>query len=472
MVKPVLLQLAKPMLRTAGGAAVLGYDSALVAANAAPAADEGVTTRQIVLFVLTYLAYVAIYFARKPVSVVKSTLESEMGLTRAALGGIDTALLTAYAASQFMTGSIVATFGRSLPLIVGYVACGVLTAAFGFASSAKHMSILWGFVGVFSASVHPLLVLFVADLFPASIRATAVGLWQTSQQVGGVAANTVTSAVLATKGWRAVFHVSGATVAAFAPVLAAALLSGRSASETRGAAPKGKGATAKGGAATTPSTIGPLSLPGLKSVGAAYTLVKMSRYCLMFWLPYFLTKHVGLSSASAGTVAAIFDVAGVLGSIATGCLCDGLFGGRMITTVLPFLAATAAAFGGWGAVCVAERVSGKNLKSLHIAAMALVGFTIAGPDGVLGGAASRNLCDYAGRSSDMALAAAASGAVNGFGSVGSILQGGLTAQLVDAVGWSGLFLTLAAAMGLAAAAVLPAVVVESRAKAKAAAKSG
>jgi len=144
----------------------------------------------------------------------------------------------------------------------------------------------------------------------------------------------------------------------------------------------------------------------------------------------------------------------------------------MITTVLPFLAATAAAFGGWGAVCVAERMSGKNLKSLHIAAMALVGFTIAGPDGVLGGAASRNLCDYAGRSSDMALAAAASGAVNGFGSVGSILQGGLTAQLVDAVGWSGLFLTLAAAMGLAAAAVLPAVVVESRAKAKAAAKSG
>jgi sugar phosphate permease len=463
MVKPLLLAAVKPVLRAAGGAAVLGYESALIAAKAAPASDESsISTRQIVLFVLTYLAYVAVYFARKPVSVVKSTLQSEMGLSLAALGGIDTAMLTMYAVGQFMTGSIVAMFGRAIPLIFGFLACGGLTAAFGFVSEAKHMSFLWGLVGIFAASVNPLLVLFVADLFPASMRATAVGLWQTSQQVGGVAANTVASAVLASKGWRAVFKVSGATVATFAPVLAFALLSSSKPKAAPAAASKAKPKAATPVKAA--SSISPLTLPGLKSVGAAYTLVKMSRYCLMFWLPYFLTKHVGLSSASAGTMAAIFDVAGVLGSIATGFLCDGVFGGHMIATVFPFLAATAAAFGGWGAVCVAEKVSGKSLKSLHIAAMALVGFTIAGPDSVLGGAASRNLCDYAGRSSDTALAAAASGLVNGFGSVGAILQGGLTAKLVDAVGWSGLFLTLAAAMALAAGATLPAIMVEASAK--------
>lgn len=469
MVHPLLIQIAKPVLRTAGGAALLARDSPTLVASATPSSDEGgISNRQIGLFVLTYLAYVALYFARKPVSVVKSTLESELGLSRAALGGIDTALLTAYAASQFMTGFVVKTFGRTLPLVLGYVVCGALTAAFGFLSDPRHMSVLWGLVGIFSASVHPLLVLFVADLFPASIRATAVGLWQTSQQVGGIAANTVASAVLGSKGWRSVFHVSGATVAAFAPVLALALLSSAASTPSAKAAAAsgtGRGAAPPKAPPSKPkASIGPLSLPGLRSVGAAYTLVKMSRYCLMFWLPYFLTKVVGMSSASAGTMAAIFDVAGVLGSIFTGLLCDGAFGGKMITTVLPFLAATAAAFGGWGAVCVAEKVSGKSLKTLHLAAMALVGFTIAGPDGVLGGAASRNLCDYDGRSSDVALAAAASGAVNGFGSVGSILQGGLTAQLVDAVGWSGLFFTLAAAMGLASVALLPAVLVEGRAK--------
>ena len=40
-----------------------------------------------------------------------------------------------------------------------------------------------------------------------------------------------------------------------------------------------------------------LSLPGVRSVGAAYTLVKMSRYCLMFWLPYFLKKQARVRSA-------------------------------------------------------------------------------------------------------------------------------------------------------------------------------
>jgi len=184
----------------------------------------------------------------------------------------------------------------------------------------------------------------------------------------------------------------------------------------------------------------------------------------MFWLPYFLTKQVGMSAASSALMASLFDVAGVVGSISTGVICDTVFGGRMIGTVLPFVIATALAFGGWGAVCIAEQVGGKSLRSAHVAAMAIVGFLIAGPDGVLGGAATRNLCDYAGRSSEVALAAAASGIVNGCGSIGAILQGGLTAQLVDAVGWSGLYFTLAGAMVLTALAMLPAVMVEARAR--------
>ena len=97
----------------------------------------------------------------------------------------------------------------------------------------------------------------MADLFPAEIRATAVGLWQTSQQVGGVAANTVTSAVLANNGWRAVFKVSGSVVGAFAPVLLFALLSNKPA-----AAPaKAKAAAPAAKTASKPQN--PLTLPGL-----------------------------------------------------------------------------------------------------------------------------------------------------------------------------------------------------------------
>jgi len=436
-----------------------GLDAApLIAAAPATDAPSEVSGQQIFLFALTYVAYVAIYFARKPVSVVKSTLESELGIPLSALGGVDTALLFAYAVGQFMTGTVVSIFGRTVPLAAGYTICGLMTVAFGFVSSAKAMMVLWGICGFFAASINPLLVLYVADLFPASMRASAVGLWQTSQQVGGVAANTVASALLSSQGWRAVFKVSGLIVAVFAPILTMVLaFSGRKTA----APPAPAKPTASAAKESKPSV---LSLPGIRSVGAAYTLVKMSRYCLMFWLPYFLTKQVGMSAASAALMASIFDVAGVLGSISTGVICDTLFGGRMIGTVLPFVIATAVAFGGWGAVCIAEQVGGKSMRNAHIAAMAIVGFTIAGPDGVLGGAATRNLCDYAGRSSEVALAAAASGIVNGCGSIGAILQGGLTSQLVEAVGWSGLYFTLAGAMVLTALAMLPAVMVEARAR--------
>ena len=109
---------------------------------------------------------------------------------------------------------------------------------------------------------------------------------------------------------------------------------------------------------------------------------------------------------------------------------------------------------------------------------------------MLGGAAARNLCEYAGVTS---LAASASGLVNGCGSLGAILQvlgrrlyvvdiwtrgvsrgprarraqGSLTGGLVGAAGWSGLFFTLAGAMLATSVAVHPAIAVEAEAKRKA-----
>ena len=41
------------------------------------------------LFILTYVAYIAIYLARKPLSVVKPVLQEEEGMTSHQLGGID-----------------------------------------------------------------------------------------------------------------------------------------------------------------------------------------------------------------------------------------------------------------------------------------------------------------------------------------------------------------------------------------------
>mmetsp|Transcript_22450 Transcript_22450/g.47287 ORF Transcript_22450/g.47287 Transcript_22450/m.47287 type:complete len:147 (+) Transcript_22450:3-443(+) len=143
----------------------------------------------------------------------------------------------------------------------------------------------------------------------------------------------------------------------------------------------------------------------------------------------------------------------------------------MIGLTLPIIIANALAFLGWALLCLVES-GGQPLwgGALHVIAMATVGFLIATPDSVLGGAASRNLCDYAGASKDVALAAAASGLVNGCGSIGAIVQGVLTAKVVDFAGWSGLFFALSAAMAATAALLRPAVDIESNAIAAAEAR--
>ena len=75
------------------------------------AAAVAITNRQRGLFLLTYMGYVAIYFARKPMSVVKPVLEETMGISRDALSMVDTSLLGAYAAGQLTLGAVAKVSG-------------------------------------------------------------------------------------------------------------------------------------------------------------------------------------------------------------------------------------------------------------------------------------------------------------------------------------------------------------------------
>ncbi len=67
------------------------------------------------LFLLTYLAYIAIYLARKPISVVKPVLHEELGMSTHQLGDIDASLLGAYAVGQLLIGQVSTKTTSALP---------------------------------------------------------------------------------------------------------------------------------------------------------------------------------------------------------------------------------------------------------------------------------------------------------------------------------------------------------------------
>ena len=72
--------------------------------------------------------------------------------------------------------------------------------------------------------------------------------------------------------------------------------------------------------------------------------------------------------------------------------------------------------------------TGQSSEYLHAAAMLGVGFLIAGPDGILGGAASKNLCEY-NLCEAPEMAPAVSGTVNGLASLGVIAMSKFTSNL-------------------------------------------
>lgn len=376
-------------------------------------------------FALTYVVYCAVYLERKPVSLVKPMLASELELTTQQLAGIDSAWLCLYAVGQLSLGSARKVLSPRALVVLGLVLSGACTAGCARASSGGAMAACWGFNGLFQASLNPLLVLHVADLFPPTLRASAVGAWQTSQQVGGVAANLFAARTIETAGWRAIFSRAGAAAACAAVPFA--LFARRQEASAQLSTKQRVERPAR-------------SLLGVRSVAAAYFLVKMTRYCLMFWLPFFLVQAARLEAAQAAKLASLFDVGGALGAVSAGLVADRAFNGALLAACAPFAAATAV-------ILLLFAGAARLGPAANAACMLAVGFCVAAPDGVLGGAAARNICDY--NDVDPRVAPAVSGLVNGAGSIGAIAQGFGTSLLIDWTGWTGLFFALAASMAIA-----------------------
>jgi sugar phosphate permease len=126
--------------------------------------------------------------------------------------------------------------------------------------------------------------------------------------------------------------------------------------------------------------------------------------------------------------------------------------------------ACAATFAAWaGVVARGDASSGGQSTRLNALAMLAAGFFISGPDGILGGAVSKNLCEYNGKGAKGdGWGPAVSGYVNGCASVGVMGMSALTPKLLGLLGWSGLFGLLAAMMSAAAALSLPAALLEAR----------
>jgi sugar phosphate permease len=271
----------------------------------------------------------------------------------------------------------------------------------------------------------------MANIFRRGERGTAMGLWATSYQVGGLAASGLATWVLVHFGWRASFIVPAVLTAAVGLAVMRWLWEGPPAPQHE----------------RRKASLEVVREPLLWALAAAYFCIKLIRYTLIFWLPYFYERALHYDSERAGYLSISFDLGGVAGAIVGGRLFDrtGRFRGWLIVILACGLAV--------GTSLYSRAALSGPLAAF--AGMVLVGALLFGPDALVSSMAAQDLGGSAG-------AGTAAGFINGIGSVGAALQGILIGEVASRYGWNAVFWMFGLLSVTAALMVVPYAVATQR----------
>ena len=385
------------------------------------------------VFALTWFSYASYYFARKNFPVAKATIGRELSVGTAGLAAIDTGYLVTYAVGQFAGGWLGDRIGSRRLVGYGMLLSAGLICAFGASSTAALFALFFGLNGFVQATGWPGNVKAMAAWYGPTERGAVMGLWSTCFQAGPLAATALAAFLLKRSGWRSAFFIPAVWVALVGLAVLLFL------QETPEKAP---GETAPPRAEASAAARAAFRNPIVWLLGASYFGMKLIRYCIDFWQPYYLEKGLGYAGDTAAYASTAFQFGGIFGAIVVGHVSDRYFPERRgaVATVSTIALA--------GALALYAVVAPFGLWP-NMLAMALVGFCLFGPDSLISGVAAQDL-------GGPLAAATIAGFINGCGSVGAIAQGWVVAGVSERYGWQAVFralMVLAAFSALALSAV-------------------
>jgi sugar phosphate permease len=386
-------------------------------------------------FGLTWVSYASYYLTRKNFSVAKRSIELDLGVSRAQLGYIDTGYLAAYAVGQFICGYVADKTGARRVLAGGMIATAVCSVLFGVSSTFALFAILFGLNGIAQSSGWSANLKVMTAWFPPKARGAVMGFWSTCYQFGSLVANPIAGFFLTASviGWRLAFFAPAVWVAAVGLALFFWLPERAVPTDAQEKAAFDAEVKAERGRV--------LRTPLVWALGASYFFMKLIRYILLFWLPYYMEETLGYTKGMAAVVPLAFEAGGLLGSISIGVMSDRWFGGRRLGVALFSLVMLAGAMPlyGWAA---------SQGVVANVIVLGLVGFFLFGPDTLLSATAAQDI-------GGPAASATAGGVINGVGSIGPIIGSLFAAKISLDYGWGTLFSLLGGGALLSAALVVP-----------------
>ncbi len=389
------------------------------------------------LFTATWLSYAGFYLCRKVYAVVKHPLKLQFGFDDEQIAVPWTIYLIAYMFGQFFAAWLGRRFESRRVLLYGMSIAAACNVFLGFLVDSHRASVfLWlcitmGIHGLAQATGWSHNVALFANWTRRSERGTLFGVWGTCYQLGAVAGKGLAGFLLGWLGLSWSFFGSSIVFFAFTVVF---FFFARERPQSVGlsledtAEPDVPVSVASGAAVAREAALPRGFVSSIVAMGLIYFGFKFLRYALDSWSALILSEHFALSSSVAAYLSTAFDWIGLLGVIAGGYWSDRMPGSRR-TPVIFYMTCGCFVF------TTLMWLIGLSSPLLFVVLLGLIGFTQLGPDALLSGACAMDI-------GSRRQAALAAGVINGFGSLGPILQEPLIGWLKQIYGLNSVFLLL------------------------------
>ncbi len=389
------------------------------------------------LFVATWLSYCGFYVVRKVYAVVKLPLKEHFGLDDVQIAAPWTIYLVTYMLGQFLAAWLGKRMESRRVLAWGMCVAAASNIALGFlvdsgvASAYFWMCVTMGIHGFAQATGWPHNVALFANWTRRAERGTYFGIWGTCYQFGAIFGKGLAGFLLGWLGLAWSFFGSSVLLLLFTVYF---VLRARERPQSVGlsledeAEPDVPVPASREAAAAAAAVLPSGFVASIVAMGLIYFGFKFLRYALDSWSALILGEHFEMTTSIAAYWSTAFDWIGFLGVIVAGYWSDRMPGARR-TPVIFWMTAGCLVF-----TCAMWLV-GLSSPFLFVALLGLIGFTAMGPDSLLSGACAMDV-------GSRRQAALAAGVINGFGSIGPILQEPAIGWLKKTQGLDSVFLLL------------------------------
>jgi sugar phosphate permease len=151
----------------------------------------------------------------------------------------------------------------------------------------------------------------------------------------------------------------------------------------------------------------------------------MTRYSFLFWLPLYMTQHLGYALSDAGYTSSLYELVGFVGAIIAGYASEKLFQSRRFPVGVLML-------GGLALASLFQPFLAARGHAYNALGISIIGIMTYGVDTLMSGAAAQDV-------GSAKAAATASGFIDGVGHLGEIISPFLVAGITSRFGWDVLF---------------------------------